>query len=83
MKGAKKLVKGYVHEDDFFIIHDALVLMTVKEKIIWIKEKNYLHHWLLPMNRFQDGTPYDGLHVEYSPELMPIDNSFNRDIFHS
>ena len=40
MKEAEKLMKGYVHEDDFFIVHDALVLMTVKETIEWMKEKN-------------------------------------------
>ena len=33
MKEADNLMKGYVHEENFLIIHDALVLMTVKEKI--------------------------------------------------
>ena len=28
MKEAEKLMKGSVHEDDFFIVHDVLVLMT-------------------------------------------------------
>ena len=37
MKEAEKLMKGSVHEDDLFIIHDALVLMIEKEKIKWIK----------------------------------------------
>ena len=49
-----------VNEDDLFIVHDALVLMTVKEIIIWMKENYYFHHWLLPMNGFQDGTHYYG-----------------------
>ena len=40
MKEAKNLIKGSAHEDDFFIVHDALVLMTVKETIEWMKEKN-------------------------------------------
>ena len=31
MKEADNLMKGSVHEDDFFIFHDALVLMTAKE----------------------------------------------------
>ena len=34
---AENLMKGSVHEDDFFIVHDALVLMTVKEMIKWMK----------------------------------------------
>ena len=53
-------MKGSVHGDDFFIVHDALVLMTEKDTIECMKEKNYFHSWLLPMNGFQDGTPYAG-----------------------
>ena len=40
MKEAYNLMKGSVHEDDLFIVHDALVLMTAKEMIEWTKEKN-------------------------------------------
>ena len=50
MKEAEKLMKGYVHENDLFIVHDALVLMTSKETITSMKENNYFHRWLLPMN---------------------------------
>ena len=39
MDEAEKLMKGSVHEDAFYIVHDALVLMTAKETINWIKEK--------------------------------------------
>ena len=60
MKEAEKLMKGSVHEDDLFIVRDALVLMTSKETITWMKENNYFHHWFLPMNGLQDGRPYVG-----------------------
>ena len=40
MKDAENLVKESVHEDDLFIVHDALVLMTAKETIEWMKENN-------------------------------------------
>ena len=30
MNEAEKLIKGSVHKDDFFIVHDALVLMSEK-----------------------------------------------------
>ena len=30
MNEAEKLMKGSVHEDDFYIVHDVLVLMTEK-----------------------------------------------------
>ena len=53
------------------------------ETIEWMKEKNDYHRWLLPMNGFQDGTPYDGRPVGNSPEFMPLDNSLNRNILHS
>ena len=60
MKEAENLMKGSVHKDDFFIVHDALVLMKAKEMIEWMKEKNYFHRWLLPMNGLQDRTTYAG-----------------------
>ena len=83
MKEAENLMKGFVHEDDFFIIHDALVLMTEKETIKWTKEKNCFHRWVLPMNGLQDGILYAGRPVGNSPEFMHLDNSLNRDILHS
>ena len=82
MREAENLMKGSIHEDNFFIIHDALLLMTAKETIEWMKEKNYYHRWLLPMNGLQDRTPYTGRHVGNSPECMPLDNSLNRYILH-
>ena len=30
MKEADKLMKGSIHEDNFFIVHDDLVLMTIE-----------------------------------------------------
>ena len=82
IKEAENMMEGSVHEDDFFIVHDALVLMTAKETIQWMKEKNYYHRWFLPMNGLQDWTPYSGRPVGNSPEFMPLDNSLNRDILH-
>ena len=83
MKETENLMKGSVHEDDFFIVHDALVSMTAKETIEWMKEKNWFHRWLLPMNGLQDGTPYAGRPLGNSPNYMPLDNSLNRDILQS
>ena len=67
MKEEENLMKEYVHEDDFIIVYDALVLMIVKETIKWMKEKNFFHRWLLTMNGLQDGTPYAGHPVGNSP----------------
>ena len=79
----EKLMKGLVHEDDFYIVHDALVLMTAKETINWMKQNGYLPRWLLPLNGIQDRTPYANRPVGNSPDFMPLDNSLNRDILHS
>ena len=38
MKEAEKLIKGSVHEDNLFIVHGDLVLMTAKETTEWTKE---------------------------------------------
>ena len=76
------MMKGSVHEDNLFIVHDALVLMTSKETIQWMKEKNYYNCWLLPMNELQDGTPYAGRPLGNRPEFMPLYNSLNRGILH-
>ena len=69
IKEAEKLMKGSVHEDYLFIVHDALVLMTAKETIKWMKYNNNFYYWLLPMNGLQDGTPFAGQPVGNSPDL--------------
>ena len=71
VKEGEKLMKGSVHEDDLFIVHDDVVLMIEKETITWMRKNNYLHWLLLPMNGFQDGTPYSGLPVNNSPKFVP------------
>ena len=50
MNEAEKLMKWSVHKDDFFIVHDALVLITAKETINLMIKNGYLHQWLLPLN---------------------------------
>ena len=37
MREAEKLMKGYVHENDLFILHYYLLLMTAKGTITWMK----------------------------------------------
>ena len=80
---AEKLMKGSVHEDDFFVVRDALVLMTAKETINRMRKKGYLHIWLLPLNILQGGDPYSGRPVVNSPDFMPLDKYLNREILHS
>ena len=72
-----------MHEDDFYIVDYALVLMTAKETINWMKHNSYLPRWLLPLNVLQDGTPYAGRPIGKIPQFMPLDNSLNCEILHS
>ena len=76
-------MKGSVHKDDLFIVHDALVLMKEKEKINWMIYKGWLHIWFIPLNGLQDRTPYVRHTVGNSPKFMPLNNSLNREILHS
>ena len=52
MKEVENLMKGFVHEEDFFIVHDALVLMTAKETIELDEREQLLpslvasHEWI-------------------------------------
>ena len=43
MNEAEKLMKGSENEEDFFIVHDSLVLMKSKETIKWMINNGYLH----------------------------------------
>ena len=83
MNEAEKMMKGSVQEKYFFIVHDALVLMTAKKIINWMRQKGYLNCWLLPLNGLQDGTPYVVRPVGNSPEFMPLEKFLNCDILHS
>ena len=83
MNEAEKLNKGLVHEDDFFIVHNALMLITANETINWTRNNVHLHRWFLPLNLLQNGNPYAGHPVGNSPKFVPLDNSLNHDILHS
>ena len=83
MNEAEKLMKGAVHKDHLFIIHDVLVLMSEKETINCMRHNSYLNRWLITLNGLQDGTPYDIRPVGNTPKFMPLDISLNHDILNS
>ena len=78
-----KLTKGSEHKDDFFIVHDAMVLIIAKETMNCMRQNGYLHRWLLPLNGLQDGTTYADRPVGNTPKLIPLDKLLNCDILHS
>ncbi len=79
-----RIMIGTKHEDDWVFYHDALSLMTAKETIEWMREKDYLKRWLLPVNLLSMDDPalknFWGRPIGNSPELMPWDCSLNKDI---
>ena len=80
---AEKLMKGLVNDKNFSIFHNALMFITAKETINWMRQNSYLHQWLIPLNRLQDSTPYADCPVGNTPKLIPLDKLLNRDILHS
>ena len=78
-ESSEKMFKGTEHEDDWYFYHDALSLMTSVECIAWMKEVGYYKRWLLPQLDLLIDTPYHGKLPGDSPELMPLDNSLNKD----
>ena len=93
IKESAEHFKGTVHEKDWFFYHDALSLMTAADTIAWMKKqifegKTYYDRWVLPLHGLNDIKEmkinrYAGRPVGNSPEMMPLDNSLNKDIHDS
>eukprot|EP00957_Ditylum_brightwellii_P192008 14617104-Ditylum_brightwellii.AAC.1 len=47
---------GTKHTNDFFFYHGAFSLMTAKETLDWMREKEMLKHWILPEQNLNKGT---------------------------
>ena len=66
-----------MHEDDFSILQDVLVLMKAKTTIMWMK-KELLTLMLADFNGMQDGTYYARRPVGNSPGFVPLYHSINK-----
>ena len=79
-----QIYKGTKNKDNWMFYHDALSLMTAKETIKWMKEKDYLKRWILPVGGLhlwdKDLNSYFGRPIGNSPENMPLDTSLNNNI---
>ena len=80
MRDSAEVFKGTTHEDDWVFYHDALVQMTDKATVAWMKEIGVYHRWLTPSMGLNDGTVYANRPPGNSPEMMPLDCSLNKDI---
>ena len=58
--------------------------MTATSTIEWMRKKDYLKRWLLPVNNLsqddKDLKSYLGRPVGNTPEMMPWDCSLNKDL---
>ena len=61
-----------------------VLLMTSNETKEWMRQKDYLKHWILPSHGLFDHDPdlarYNNNPIGNSPELMPWDNCLNEDV---
>ena len=78
---AKAIMKGTILENDFYIYHDALSLMTSKAAISYMKKKGYWDKLIRPLQgvnhhlrRYRDRV------VGNHPYLMPLDSHLNQDL---
>jgi len=78
----KKMMAGTKHEDDWFFYHDALSLMTCAGTVEWMKEQedNLYERWLTPMHFGKEFGRFANRPPGNSPEMMPWDNSLNKDL---
>jgi hypothetical protein len=81
VEASAAVMRGTKHEEDWYFYHDALSQMTAKDTMDWMREKDYLKRWILPMHKLNDDYQYHkGKPLGNSPELMPWDNSLNKDV---
>ena len=50
MTDSAKFFEVTEHKDDWVFYHEALSFMTAAANIAWMKEKEYLKIWVLPVN---------------------------------
>ena len=84
-KESERVMQGTKHQDDWYVFHDALKIMTSKANKAWMQEKGYLKRWILPSEDLYDHDrqlkkAYNGNPIGNSPELMPWDCHLNQDV---
>ena len=61
-----KCFEGTEQEYDWVFYHDALSFMTAADTMAWMKEKDYLKRWVMPvngLNKEKDLVKFSGLPV--------------------
>ena len=70
------------HENDCLLHCSTLLLMTAKDWVAWMKDKNIHAECLLPVLNCNAGTTRDGKPAGNSPDLAPPDNSLSHQSLH-
>lgn len=88
MEQSAAVMKGTKHEDDWYVYHDSLSIMTAEKTKKWMREKGYLQRWILPTDDLYCDDPelkkrYSNNPLGNSPELMPWDTHLNQDVHSS
>ena len=68
----KNVFKGMTCEETCLFYHDALLQMMNKEKQGWMREKENLDMWVLPIDGCNNRTIYTDRPVGNSSEMMPL-----------
>ena len=89
----REIFRGTVNHDTYMWSHDALTQLMDNECQQWMKEKGFLDKWIVPVlgcnskititkpdNTTATSTRYSQRPPGNSPEIMPNDNSLNRDL---
>ena len=77
---SKKIFEGTKFENEWYVYHDALSLLTSKASTEYMKQKGFYSHLILPQNGLNSGTVYAHRVVGNHPEMMPLDSHLNQDV---
>jgi hypothetical protein len=76
--------KCFPDSEDWWVYHDALSLMTATRTVAYMEKMDYYRHWILPEHNIFSDLPecrkWKKKPVGNRPEVMPLDQSLNKDV---
>ena len=88
MEQSAAVMRGTKFEDNWYVYHDSLSIMTAAKTKKWMQDKGYLRRWILPTedlycDDLELKKRYSNNPLGNSPELMPWDTHLNQDVHSS
>ncbi len=80
MQASQEVFRGTVHEKDWKVYHDALIIITGQAALTYMQDKDYLQRMIMPQNGLNAGTKWSHCAIGNQPGLMPLDMHLNEDI---